>query len=227
MLRKFILIVLMLPMVLLAEEKELIPNPCKLLEKAELEKIVQIPLKPGRLRDNRSTFDGMSCFYFSAKPQEKHGSVTISIDTTASMKATDSIWESAKNRYDKEKYAYQQALKRENKSDSYHPVKGLGEDAYWDHTSLNILDGNTYINIRASGGPQIIAHGSRELDKMVNERELQLSQSIAKRVLQKLKQQAQSSSKNAFFQPTLRQSQTQAPISWVECSFVALAEKRF
>jgi len=33
--------------------------------------------------------------------------------------------------------------------------------------------------------------------------------------------------KTPFFQPTLWQSQTQAPISWVECFFVALAEKDF
>jgi len=191
MIRKFVLLALLVPMMLLAGEKELIPNPCKLLEKAELEKIVQIPLKPGRLRDNRNTFDGLNCFYYSAEPFEKHGSVTISIDTTASMKATDSIWESAKNRYDKEKYAYQQALKRQNKADSYHKIEGLGEDAYWDNVSLTILDGGNYINIRASGGPQMSAHSSEELNKMVNERKLQLSLKIAERVLQKLKQQDQ------------------------------------
>ncbi|MEA3455447.1 MAG: hypothetical protein U9R26_02965 [Campylobacterota bacterium] len=167
---------------------ENIPNPCELLALKEVENVVKVPLKPARLRDDRSHFGGMSCEYFSAKQFEKPGGAKITLDTTSSMKATDSIYESAKKLYDKQKYAVKKALKRQHKEDTFLKMDKLGDDAYWIGNSLRILDGDTYIVIIASGGPKLSAHSSEELDKKVSERKLTLSKELAKLVLERLEQ---------------------------------------
>lgn len=186
-----ILFSMILLTMLSAGDKVLIPDPCKLLTQQEIEKIVQVPMKPGRLRDGRSYFSGMSCEYFSLKQFEKPGSVKITIDTTASMKATDSIYESAKELYSKQKYAYKEALKDHHKEDTFLRVEGLGDDAYWVENSLRILDGNRYIAVSASGGPKLSAHSSQELDKKVQSRNIALSKEVAKLVLERVGQKKQ------------------------------------
>ena len=158
----------------------------QLLTRKEAEKIVQVPLKPGRLSDDRSYFQGMSCQYLPVQMFEKGGSATLSIDTTANMKATDSIFGSAKEQYGKELYAHKQALARQHKEKSFTRVEGLGDDAFFTDPSLTILDGDTHIVIRASGGPKITAKDSETFDKKMKARNLELSKKIAKEVLKKL-----------------------------------------
>lgn len=145
-------------------------------------------MKPGRLKDNRTTFNGLNCSYASIDQFEKSGNVSITINTTADMKKSDSIFGSAKEMYDKKRYAYREALKRRNEADTFQEIKGLGSDAYWNGTSLNILNSDTTVTIRVSGGFGLSAHNSQELDKKVEAKKLGISKEIAQSVLEGLEQ---------------------------------------
>ncbi len=164
-----------------------IPDPCNMLTHQEIEKIMNIPMKEGKSKDYRNIFGGLGCNYGSINMFEKSGSVSITIDTTKSMEETGYIWESAKERFDKEKYAYKNALKRRNKASTFHKIKGIGEDAYWNHSSLKILNKDTYIYIRVNAGAGMSASNSEELHKKVDAKNLSVSKKIAQRILEKLK----------------------------------------
>lgn len=166
-----------------------IPNPCKLVTQAEANKIMNIPMQSGRLKDGRSYFMGLTCTYFSKDRFEKPGSVEITVDSTQSMKETDSIYESAKDHYDKEKNAHIQALKDHNKADSFHKIDGIGDDAYWYNPSLTILYKDFYIVIRTHAGGGMSASSSEDLQKKVEARNLSVSKQIAQLMLSKLKSQ--------------------------------------
>jgi len=169
-----------------AAGSEDIPDPCTLLTVQEVENVMHIPMKEGRFRDGRNTFNGLQCTYFSKNRFEKSGSVNITIETTADMKATDHIFESVKEMYEKQKYAYGQALKDKKKGKSIHFVKGLGDEAYWNGISLNILNKDTYLDIRISSGFGLSSNDSRILEKRVEEKTLSASLAIAKQILNRL-----------------------------------------
>jgi hypothetical protein len=152
-----------------------------------VEKVLKIPMQPGRLGRSGAVFGTLSCTYLSKERFEKSGSVVLTVGTTSFMKENDAIFESAKEKYDKEKYAYMEALKRQGKSDTYKPIEGLGDDAYWGSVALKILQGDADINIRVSATSGMSARSSQELDKMTKERNLAVSKEIAKIVLPKLK----------------------------------------
>jgi hypothetical protein len=174
---------------LLASESKNTLDPCQLLTKQEAEKILKVQMKPGRLNKSGAVFGTLSCNYLSVDRFEKSASVTLSVGTTTFMKANDAVFESAKEKYEKEKNAYLEALKRQNKTDTFLPVEGLGDDAYWGSVSLYILQGDAYINIKVSATAGMSAKSSQELKKMVKERNLAVSKAFAKIVLPKLKQQ--------------------------------------
>ena len=167
-------------------EQYLIPDPCKILPKNEIEKIVQAPLKDGRFSDDRSSFEGLKCRYLPAKMFENEGAATITIDTTASMKATDSAFSSAKEEYEKKLYAHKEALKRQHRENEFTPVEGVGDRAFFTDPSLTVLYGDYHIVVRASGGPKITAKGSEEFDKKTKARKLELAKKLAQEVIDKL-----------------------------------------
>ena len=165
-----------------------IPDPCKLLTQQEAEKIMGIPMKTGRLKDGRSYFMGLTCDYFSKDQFGKFGSVNITVDSTQSMKETDSIYDSAKDHYNREKNAHIQAWKDRHLG-NIHNIEGLGDDAYWLDPSLRILYQDFYIVIRAHAGAGMSAANSEALQKKVEERNLSVSKQIAELILAKLKAQ--------------------------------------
>ena len=177
---------LLLLMIVSAVQAESIPNPCKILTLQEVENIMHIPMKPGKLKDHRSTFQGMSCWYLSVDRFEKTGSIDIGIDTTQSMKETDSIYESAKDEYDRKKYAHIEALKYHHKENAFHPIKDMGDDAFWYDPSLTILDKDAIIIIRVHAGAGLSAHGSEELRKKVEAADLSVATNIAKLLLKRI-----------------------------------------
>ncbi len=167
-------------------QAESIPDPCKLLTLQEVEKVMSIPMKPGKLKDGRSYFKGLSCWYTSVARFEKTGSIDITIDTTQNMKETDSIYASAKEAYDREKYAHIEALKYHHKENTFHPIKGLGDDAFWYDPSLTILNKDSIITIRVHAGAGLSANGSEELRKKVEAADLSVAEKIAQLVLKRL-----------------------------------------
>jgi len=170
-----------------AAQAEDIPDPCKLLTQVEAEKIMGIPMKPGRAKDGRSYFMGISCKYFSKDQFGKSGSVAITIDSTQSMKKTDSIYTSAKDHYDRKKNALIQSLKDHSQAALFHKIENIGDDAYWHYPSLTILNKDLYIVIRTHAGGGMSAPSSTELQKKVEARSLSVSKQISQLILDKLK----------------------------------------
>ena len=154
--------VLALVMVISGVQAENIPNPCELLTHQETEQLMGIPMKEGRLKDSKSLFVGMVCSYFSVSLFDKSGSIVLTIDTTKSMKETDSIYTSAKDHYNRQKNAYIKAQKDQNKLDSSPNIEGFGDDAYWNHVSLIILDKDTYLDIHVNAGAGITGKSRRK-----------------------------------------------------------------
>ena len=189
MVRKIVIVLALLTAMLFAGKTEVSLDPCKLLTQQEAESVLKTKMKPGRLNKSGAVFGTLSCDYLSVDRFEKSASVTLTVGTTAFMKANDAVFESAREKYEKEKNAYLEALKRQNKTDTFLPVEGLGDDAYWGSVSLNILQGDTYINIRVSATAGMSAKNSQEMEKMVKGRNLAVSKAFAKIVLPKLKQQ--------------------------------------
>jgi len=189
MIRKIVALLIVLAALLSASEGREALQPCQLLTKQEVESVLKTKMKPGRLNESGAVFGTLSCSYLSADPLKKPASVTLTIGTTAFMKANDAVFESAKEKYEKEKNAYLEALKRRNKTDTFLPVEGLGDDAYYGSVSLYILQGDTYIDIKVSATAGMSAKNSQELEKMVKERNLAVSKEFAKILLPKLKQQ--------------------------------------
>lgn len=174
--RYFYLYIVMVTTLAAAAQK--VPDPCSLLSAQEVEEVMQVPMKPGRLRDGRGSFSGLSCTYFSQNQFEQSGSVKIIIDTTADMQENGHIYPSAKAMYEKQKQAYVQALKRQNRSSEFQPVKGVGEDAFWDGSFLKAVSGDTYLAVSVSGGGK--TDGASE--------KYSRSSTIARRILQRLKE---------------------------------------
>lgn len=167
-------------------QAETIPDPCGLLTHQEAEEIMAIPMKEGRLKDNRTLFVGLVCSYFSVDQFDRSGSVKITIDTTQSMKETHSIYRSAKDRYERQKYAYTEALKDQNKLDTFQKIEGFGDDAYWDRVSLIVLVKDIYLHVRVKAGAGMKAENSEALYQKIETRNLALSKEIAVLVVEKL-----------------------------------------
>lgn len=163
-----------------------IPDPCKFLTVAEVGNMMQTPMKEGRLRDSRSTYYGMTCSYFSQNKFEQSGSVSINIETTANMKATDHIFSSCKEKYERQKYAVMEALKRQKKEDTFHPIKGLGDEAYWIRNSFRVLSKGILLEIRITGGFGLKGKDKPTLEKQIEEKYLEVAREIAQRILEKL-----------------------------------------
>ena len=189
MVRKIVILFTVLAASLLASESKSTLDPCRLLTKQEAEKVLRVPLKAGRLNKSGAVFGTLSCSYLSVDRFEKSASVTLTVGTTSFMKENDAIFESAKEKYDKEKYAYKEALKRQKKTDTFESIKGLGDDAYRGNVSLNILQGDACVDIRVSAASGMHAGSSQEMEKRTKEKNLALSKEIAKIVLPKLRQQ--------------------------------------
>ncbi len=167
-------------------QAENIPNPCELLTHQEVEQLMNIPMKEGRLKDSKNQFIGLVCSYFSVNLFDKSGSITLTIDTTQSMKETDSIYASAKDHYDRQKHAYIEAQKEQNKLNAFPTIEGLGDDAYWNHVSLIILDKDTYLDIHINAGAGMSGKNKDEVQKKVEERNLTIAKKVAALILQKL-----------------------------------------
>ena len=188
MIRKISFVLTMLMTLLLAGETGTALDPCQMLTKQEVEKVLKRPMKPGKLGKSNAVFGTLSCSYLSVDRFENSASSVLNIGTTSFMKENDAVFESAKEKYEKEKNAYLGALKRQNKADTFEVVKGLGDEAYWGTVSLHILKGDTFINIKISATAGMSAKSSQEMEKMVKERNLTLSREFAQIVLQKLEQ---------------------------------------
>jgi len=182
----FIIVSVWLGVFLFAQGSQETANPCELLSKQEVEQTMKIKMKEGRLRDNRSVFGDLSCKYLSVEMFEHSGSVTIDLAMTSDMKAHDAIYASAKEKYEKEKYAHLEALKSKHKEGTFHPLPGLGDDAYWGTVSLTVLKGEYYIKIRVLAGAGIQASGKEELEKKISAKNLEISKKFAKILLKKI-----------------------------------------
>ena len=187
MIRKISFIFVALTTLLFVAEAESVLDPCQMLTKQEVEKVLKRPMKPGRLGKSNSIFGTLSCTYFSVDRFENSASVVLNIGTTSFMKENDAVFESAKEKYEKEKNAYLGALKCRDETDTFEVVKGLGDEAYWGTIALHILKGDTFLNIKVSASTGMSAKSSQEMEKMVKERNLSVSKEIAQIILQKLK----------------------------------------
>ena len=188
MIRKLSFVLAVFMTLLLAAEAGTALDPCQVLTKQEVEKVLKRPMKPGKLRKSNSVFGTLSCTYFSVDRFENSASVVLNIGTTSFMKENDAVFESAKEKYEKEKNAYLEALKRQNKVDTFEAVKGLGDEAYWGTVALHILKGDTFLNIKVSATSGMSAQSSQEMEKMVKERNLAVSKEFAQIILEKLEQ---------------------------------------
>ena len=183
MIRKIAFFLALLSVVTSSLLAESIPNPCKLLSLQEVTKIMQIPMKEGRLKDSRKSYNGLSCTYYSIDQFGTTGNAKITIETTEDMKAYDHIFDSTKKMYKKEKYASEQALKRQQKSDSFIEFKDLGDDAFWNGTTLKVLYKDTYLSVYITGGFGLTAANSEELKKKSMEKKLGISKQIMRVIL--------------------------------------------
>jgi len=186
MMRKPYLYLGVILMMTFASSAESIPDPCKLLSVETIEEVMQLPMKEGRLRDSRSSYYGLTCSYFSHDRFEKSGNVSINIETTANMKKTDHIFPSCKEKYERQKYAVMEALKRQNKEDDLRSVEGLGDEAYWIGNALRILSKGTLLEIRVAGGFGLKAKDKDTVDKQLDEKHMSIAKEVAKRALEKL-----------------------------------------
>jgi hypothetical protein len=183
MIRKITFFLALLSLLTSSLSAETIPNPCKLLSLEEITKIMQIPMKEGRLKDSRKSYNGLSCNYYSVDQFGKSGNAKITIETTEDMKAYDHIFDSAKKMYEKEKYASEQALKRQEKSNSFIELKELGDDAFWNGTILKVLYKDTYLSVYITGGFGLTATNSEELKRKSMEKKLGISKQIMRVIL--------------------------------------------
>ena len=163
-----------------------IPNPCKLLSLEELTKIMQIPMKEGQLKDSRKSYNGLVCNYYSIDQFGTSGNAKITIETTEDMKVHDHIFDSAKKKYEKEKYANEQALKRQQKSDRFLEFTGLGDDAFWNGSILRVLYKDTYLAIHITGGFGLTASNSEEMKKKSLEKKLAISKEMMKVIIPRI-----------------------------------------
>ena len=186
--RKISFVLAVLSTLLLAGEAGSTLDPCQLLTKQEVEKVLERPMKPGKLSKGNALFGTVSCTYFSVDQFDKSASAVLNIGTTSFMKENDAVFESAKEKYEKEKNAYLGALKRRNEANTFEAVKGLGDEAYWGTVALHILKGDTFLKIKVSASAGMSAKSSQEMEKMVKERNLAVSREVAQIVLQKLEQ---------------------------------------
>ena len=188
MIRKISFVLSVLMTLLLVAEAESALDPCQLLAKQEVEKVLKRPMKPGKLSKGNALFGTLSCTYLSVDQFENSASAVLDIGTTSFMKENDAVFESAKEKYEKEKNAYLGALKRRNETDTFEAVKGLGDKAYWGTVALHILKGDTFLKIKMSASAGMSAKNSQEMEKRVKEKNLTVSKEIAQIVLQKLEQ---------------------------------------
>ena len=122
-----------------------IPNPCKLLTQQEAETLIKVPVQPGRLRDEGRIVMGLTCTYYSQDMIGNPGTISIVIDTTESMKKNGSVYESAKDEYDRILRAHTEAMKEKHLP--VHKVSGLGDDALWLSPKLTVLYKDIYFTI--------------------------------------------------------------------------------
>ena len=167
-------------------QAETIPDPCGLLTHQEAEEMMGIPMKEGRLKDGRDHFVGFVCSYFSVDQFDRSGSIKITIDTTQSMEESSSVHRSAKDRYERQKYAYSEALKDQGKADTFETIEGLGDDAYWNRVSLIVLVNDIYLDIQVKAGAGMKAENAEALYQKIEARNLALSKEIAALIIQKL-----------------------------------------
>lgn len=187
MLQKWLLRTILTTGILLSVvQAETIPDPCELLTHQKTEEIMGIPMKKGRLKDSRALFVGLVCSYLSVDQFDRSGNVKITIDTTQSMKETHSIYLSAKDRYERQKYAYTEALKDQNKLDTFKKIEGFGDDAYWDRVSLIVLVKDIYLHVRVKAGAGMKAESSEALYQKIEAKNLALSKEIAALVVENL-----------------------------------------
>jgi len=185
MIRKIAFFLALLSVVTSSLLAESIPNPCKLLSLQEVTKIMQIPMKEGRLKDSRKSYNGLSCTYYSIDQFGTTGNAKISIETTADMKASEHIYNSAQELYKRQKLATQQAYKRQKKSDAFLELRGLGEDAFWDGYTLKVLDKDTYLAIHITGGFGLSASNAKELEKKSKAKKLGISKEMMSVILER------------------------------------------
>lgn len=167
-------------------QAETIPDPCGLLTHQEAEEMMGIPMKEGRLKDSRAHFVGLVCSYFSVDQFERSGSIKITIDTTQSMEESRSIHHSAKDRYERQKYAYTEALKDQGKTDTFEIIGGLGDNAYWNRVSLIVLVNDIYLDIQVKASAGMKAENAEALYQKIEAINLALSKKIAALVVKKL-----------------------------------------
>ncbi len=159
-----------------------IPHPCLLVTQKEAEAILKIPVQPGRHKDERAVFMGMRCTYYSKDPMARPASLTLVVDTTESMKKSDSIYESAKDEYSRILRAHAEAMRQKRRS--VHKIEGLGDDAFWLSPKLTVLYKNTYFTVTAH--PNVEAMVSVASGKKHEERALVAAKKAAQIVLKKL-----------------------------------------
>ena len=161
---------------------EEIPDPCTLLTQQEAETLLQVPVQPGRLRDEGRIIMGLTCTYYSQDMIGKPGTISIMIDTTKSMKKNGSIYESAKDEYYRILRAHTEAMKEKHLP--VHKISGLGDDAFWLSPKLTVIYKDTYFTITAH--PHVTTMGTEPWREKAEAVQLSVSKSVAKLVLQRL-----------------------------------------
>jgi len=146
-------------------------NPCDLLTKEQIASVIrEFGFKKARYVDGRNYFAGQSCDYFG-----NGKTVTITIEEKGDFLGGKNIFSSAKEKFERQKKAAAPGV--------ITSIKGIGEEAIWNHVSLEFLQDGTLYTIRVHAGKGLRAKNRDELRKKVEKRNLEYSKELATIIL--------------------------------------------
>ena len=153
------------------------PAPCDLFTRADAEALFGEEVSEGVLRDAVSPA-GQSCRYSF---MDAFG-ITLRVATTEAI-VEEGIYDSAKDVFDRQVKARKAS---ENASKKYKTVEDLGDGAFWEGTSLWVLEGDVLLIFKVNSVLEGSFESREALDEAKEGQNLKLSLKAAETVLSRL-----------------------------------------
>ncbi len=159
---------------------EVVPIPCELYTQADAHALFNEDVSDGVARETVAPA-GNSCRYTFKKNGSIFG-VTVRVSTTVEI-AGEGIFDSAKDVFERQvkaRMASEEAVKK------FKDIKGIGDGAFWEGTSLWVLKEDVLLIIKVNSPLEGSFKNREVLDAAQEEQDLALSLKVSETVLPKL-----------------------------------------
>lgn len=156
-------------------------DPCKLLTKAEAQKILGAPVKDAMITHDVGFAPGTKCSYFTAAPMEVAGgvwSVSVEVFDQATFDKQGSYFKSPSQAYHRGYKAATSVSTNEVKD-----VAGLGDSAYWNGHVLAVLDRGVELDLAVHANFHIPPGPGKKVDAEEDAAELHAATDLAKTIV--------------------------------------------